>query len=143
MPTGSAGAPNASVVTVQGITGATALPVSSSLGTTNGWTPLRLSALSTTVQTIKGSTGQLGMLHCYNPNSTQIYAQVFNAASGSVTLGATSPTLSIAIAPTSTGGWALPSPGAQFSTAMSIAATTTATGSTAPSTAPDCNVVYN
>jgi hypothetical protein len=117
--------------------------VSQTLGTTNGWTPQRLSALSTTIVSIKSSAGQLGMLQCYNPNSSQAYIQVFNVASGSVTLGSTTPILSIAIAPLSTGGFVLANPGINFSTAISAASTTTATGSTANSTAPDCNVVYN
>ena len=117
--------------------------VSASLGTTNGWTPKLLNALSTSVTSIKTSAGQLAMLQCYNPNSSPVYAQVFNVASGSVTLGSTTPTISIPISATATGGWALSNPGLNFSTAISIAITTTATGSTAPSTAADCNAAYN
>lgn len=117
--------------------------VTAALGTTNGWTPKLLNALSTTVVSIKSSAGEVGMLQCYNPNSSQAYIQVFNIASGSVSLGSSTPTLSIPIGPTATGGWALANPGINFSTAISIAATTTATGSTALSTAVDCNAVYN
>jgi hypothetical protein len=109
----------------------------------NGWTPLLENGLTTTVKSVKSSGGQLGMLQCYNPNSTQAYVQVFNVASGSVTLGTTTPLQSYAIAPSSTGGLAMSSVGVQFSTAISIAATTTAIGSTAPATAIDCNVAYN
>ena len=113
------------------------------LGTTNGWTPKLANGLTTTVLSVKSSAGQISTLQCYNPNSTQAYVQIFNIASGSVTLGTSTPALSIPIAPTSTGGLALANPGINFSTAISIAATTTATGSTAPSTALDCNVVFN
>ena len=113
------------------------------LGPTNAWTPLIENALSTTVKSVKTSAGQLGMVQCYNPNATQVYIQVFNMNASWVVLGTTAPTLSIPISATSTGGWALASPGTGFSTGMSIAATTTATGSTAPSTAIDCNVAYN
>jgi hypothetical protein len=113
------------------------------LGTANGWTPLIENALTTTVKAVKGSAGQLGMLQCYNPNATQAYVQVFNIVSGSVTLGTTAPTLSIPIAPTSTGGYALSNPGINFSTAISLAAATTATGLTAPGSNLDCNVAYN
>jgi hypothetical protein len=114
------------------------------LGISGGWTPKLLNALSTTVVSVKSSAGQLGMLYCYNPNSVQAYVQVFNVASGSVTLGTTSPTGgSYPIAPTSTGGLAMSSIGIQFSTAISVAATTTATGSTALTTAIDCNAAYN
>lgn len=118
--------------------------VGSVLAVTNGWTPLLANALSTTVKAVKSSAGQLGMLQCYNPNSSQIYVQVFSVVSGSVTLGTTVPVLSIPIAATSTGGYALSNPGISIGgTGMSVAATTTATGASAPSTAPDCNVAFN
>lgn len=120
-----------------------ASPVSATLGTSNGWTNRLANGLSTTVVSVKGSAGQLGMLMCWNPNATVAYVQLFNTASGSVTLGSTTPALSIPIAPTSTGGWALANPGINFSTAISMAVTTTATGSTALGTALDCNVVFN
>ncbi len=83
------------------------------------------------------------MLQCYNPNAAQAYVQIFNVASGSVTLGTTVPLLSVPIAATQTGGFALGTVGAQFGTAISMAATTTATGLTANSTALDCNLLYN
>jgi hypothetical protein len=134
-------------VGIQGCATCVPVPVTGSsaalLGTGNGWTPFLANALSTTVKSVKSSAGQLGMLQCYNPNSAQVYVQVFNAASGSVTLGTTTPALFIAIAPLSTGGYALANPGINFSNAISIAATTTPTGSTAPTTAPDCDAVYN
>jgi hypothetical protein len=106
-----------------------------------GWTPYLASGLSTTVKTVKSSAGQLGMLQCWNSNSSQVYVQVFNAAS--VTLGSTTPLLSVPIGPASTGGLALTATGLQFSAAIAIAATTTATGSAAPTTALDCNLGFN
>jgi hypothetical protein len=136
-----------SKVGIQGCATCVPVPVTGSsaalLGTANGWTAFLASALGTTVKAVKASAGQLGMLQCYNPNSAQVYVQVFNLASGSVTLGTTTPALFVAIAPLSTGGYALSNPGINFSTAISIAATTTPTGSTAPTTAPDCDGVYN
>jgi hypothetical protein len=105
-------------------------------------TPLRLSALSTTVTAIKASAGGLYMLQCGNTNASEQYVQIFNVASGGVTLGTTTPTLSVPIGATTTGGFALSMP-MTFGTAMSAAATTTATGSTAPGTALDCNVGFN
>lgn len=141
----AAGSSASSAQAIQGVTGGVAVPVTGTfgLGTTGGWTPLRLSALTNTAVAIKGAQGQLGMLQCYNPSAVQTYIQIYNVASGSVTVGTTTPTLSIPIAPTATGGWALSNPGIQFSTAISAAATTTATGGTAPGIAADCNVVYN
>lgn len=107
------------------------------------WTPKVLNALGTTVVAISAAAGEISLLQCYNPNSSQAYVQIFNVASGSVTLGTTVPTLSVAIAPTSTGGFVQGNPGVTFSTAMSIAASTTATGNTANGTALDCNVAYH
>ena len=140
---GTAGTASANVVTVQGVASMTPVQISASLGTASGWTPKLLNALSTTVVSIKSSAGQLGMLQCYNPNSTQAYIQIFNIASGSVSLGSSTPLQSIPIGPTNTGGFTLSLVGLQFSTAISVAATTTATGSSAPSTAIDCNAAYN
>ena len=121
-----------------------AVTATATLATANGWTPLLANALSTTVKAIKSSAGQLGMAQCYNPNSAQVYLQVFSVASGSVSLGTTAPKLSIPIAPTSTGGFALSNPGITIGgTGMSAAVTTTATGNTAPSTAADCNMAWN
>ena len=104
--------------------------------------PKLLNSLSTTVIAIKASAGHLNFLQCYNPNSSQIYVQAFDATAANVTLGTTVPVQSYPIGPTSTGGLA-PTFGVGFSTAISIAATTTATGSTAPATALDCNAGYN
>lgn len=119
-----------------------ATPANSSpvtLGTTTG---ALLNALSTTVKSVKSSAGQFYGIQCGNTNASEGYVQVFNIASGSVTLGTSTPIFSIPIAATSTGGWMLPAPVA-FGTAISVAATTTATGSSALGTALDCNAVYN
>jgi hypothetical protein len=117
--------------------------VSAVLTTGGGWTPLTLPGLTNTATAIKASAGQLGMLYCYNPNSSQVYAQIYNTASGSVTVGSTSNVLTIGIPATSNGGFPMNFPGIQFSTAISIALTTTAAGGTAPSTAVDCSAAYN
>lgn len=117
-------------------------PVTPVVGGSDNWSPKLLSGLSTTVTAVKASSGQVGMIQCYNPNSSQVYIQIFDAATTGVTLGTTPPKLSIAIGATSTGGFILSAPGIGFSTAISVAATTTATGSTAPATAPDCNALY-
>jgi hypothetical protein len=117
--------------------------VTASLGVSNGWTPLRLSALSTTAIAIKQTPGELGMLSCWNPNATVVYIQVFNLAVASVTLGTTVPTMSIPIAPTSTGGFALSNPGVTFSGAIAVAATTGPANASAASTPPDCNAAFN
>jgi hypothetical protein len=96
-------------------------------------------ALSSTVQSIKSSAGKLLQLNFYNPNASIVWAQLFNVASGSVTLGTTTPVLSF---PLPAEGWydvPLPPSGMAFSTAISIAATTTAEGSSAPASAINVN----
>ncbi len=108
--------------------------------TSNGWTPFLDNAQSTTVTTVKGGAGELGAYHCLNPNSAPAYVQVFDT-SGTVTLGTTIPVLSLGL-PASDGGnleWTM---GIHFANAIKVAATTTATGSTAPGTAVDCNFAF-
>lgn len=103
-----------------------------------------LPGLSTTVEPVKATGGVVSIVHCFNPNSSQIYIQLFNATPTNVTLGVTKPVAFIPIGQTSTGGWSTnPLPVGGFTTAISAAATTTAEGSGAPSTAPDCDIYYN
>jgi len=107
-----------------------------------GWTPYLANGLSTTPKTVDAGAGVLGFVQCYNPNTSQAYVQVFNTASP--TLGSTTPALSVPIGPTATSGLAMSGYGVALGgSAIVIAATTTATGSTAPSTAVDCNVGYH
>lgn len=98
-------------------------------------------ALSSTKQAVNASAGNLYGYHIYNPNSVVIYIQMFNLASASVTVGSTAPTAVIAIP---AGGWADATPGVPitFGTALTIAATTTSTGSGSPTTALLCNIWY-
>jgi hypothetical protein len=111
--------------------------------TAGGWTTKLLNGLTTTKTTIKNAAGQLAKIYCYNPNSSVAYVQIFDALTGSITLGTTSPVNSLGIPATSAAGYALADIGDQFATAISVAATTTVVGLTAPSTALDCNASYN
>jgi hypothetical protein len=107
---------------------------------TNGWSPFLANGLSTTVTTVKSSAGELGAYHCLNPNASAAYIQVFDT-SGAVMLGTTTPVLSLGL-PASDGGnleWGM---GVHFANAIKVAATTTATGSTAPGTAIDCDFAF-
>jgi hypothetical protein len=109
-------------------------------GTSGGWTPITEAALSTTVKTIKSSAGKIGMYYCYNPNSSVAYIQFFNTTT--VTLGTTAPAYFIGI-PATSGANLDSTMGLTFSTAIAVAATTTATGSTAPTSGIDCSFGYN
>ena len=143
LPTGAATASNQSTANTSLATIATNTGSPVPLGTASGVTPIILNAMTNSAKAIKGSAGQLFMLQCGNTNSTEVYVQIYNIASGSVTVGTSTPTLSIPIAATGTGGFTLSLQGLQFGTAISAAATTTATGGTAPSTALDCNAGFN
>jgi hypothetical protein len=108
-----------------------------------GWTPMvygALTGLSTT--DVKATAGFVGKVHCYNPNATVAYVQVFNVVHGSVTLGTTVPTDIVAIAPSTTDGW-IADYGAGVNlggSGISVAATTTYGGLTAPGSALVCSV---
>jgi len=114
-------------------------------GTTGGWTPKLENNLGTTVQTVKSGAGELGWYMCLNGNGTNIntnptYIQIFDT-SGTVTLGTTTPVAFVAL-PASSGANVEFSNGLNFANAIKIAATTTATGSTAPTNNVDCSFGY-
>lgn len=98
-------------------------------------------ALTSTAQAVKASAGALIGYYCYNPNASAQFVQFFNTASGSVTVGTTNPLFMITIPPTSAANLWMPG-GVAFSTAIAIAATSTAGGNGAPSTALDVVVWY-
>jgi len=104
--------------------------------TTGGWSVKSLVALSNTKTAVKAGVGTMGGYMFYNPNSSVVYLQVWNVAIGSVTVGTTTPTYVIPI-PATAGANVEFTNGINHSTEINIAVTTTATGSTAPSTAVD------
>ena len=114
----------------------------SSTVTINPATPAGFHIANNTVQAIKASAGVLrGYFLDNTANSATTYFQFFNIASGSVSLGSSSPLFVIPVPAglaanlAMSGGWT-------FSTAMSFAATTTYNGSTAPGSAVDCTIAY-
>lgn len=107
-----------------------------------GMTYKKLAALSNTAVAVDASPGQLYELYCYNPNASVAYIQVYDTAQGSVTVGTTAAVLSYGIPATSASGFTHSLVSIQFSTAITVAATTAAGNGTAPGTAVDCNAVY-
>lgn len=103
-------------------------------GTTGGLTKYRNTALSNTATAVKASAGGLYYIHVYNSNTTDCFLQIYDAAAGSVTVGTTTPDMTLCVP----AGGVLDTPmdgsALGFSTAITIAATTTITGGTAPST---------
>jgi len=89
--------------------------------------------LVATAQALKASAGQLYGYHMYNPEAAVTFVHFYNVASGSVTVGTTNPQMTIAIPNAGFADLSLPF-GITFSTAITVAATTTAGGNGAPAT---------
>lgn len=98
-------------------------------------------ALTATAQAVKATAGTFGGYYIYNPNAAATYVHLYNVAQGSVTVGTTAAKLTFCIP--ATGGANLEIlAGIPFSTAISISATTTGGGNTAPSTALEALIWY-
>ena len=101
------------------------------------------SAQVASVTAVKTTPGSFYGGVIYNPNATVAYVQLFDAAVASVTLGTTTPKLTLPVPATS--ALVLPQSAegkAAFYTAISTAATTTPTGSTAPGTGLVTNLFF-
>lgn len=98
-------------------------------------------ALTNTAQAVKASAGKLGGWYIYNPNAAATYVILYNTAQGSVTVGTTNPLMVLCIPAASAANLEVTN-GIAFSTAISVAATTTGGGNTAPSTALEANFWY-
>ena len=101
--------------------------------TSNGLTHGKARDLANTPTAIKASAGVLYGLQIENTQGAAAYIQIFNVATGSVTLGTTTPDLEILVAATSQKEVILPNLGVPFTTAISIASTTGSKGSTGSS----------
>jgi hypothetical protein len=97
-------------------------------------------ALTAGATTVKSTPGTLLSAACYNPNAVGVWLQFFDTAS-SITLGTTIPIFQWYIAPSQVTG-PMPPPTASHiysaANSMRVAVTTTAGGSTAPSSAVPC-----
>lgn len=98
-------------------------------------------ALTNSAQAIKATAGQFYGYYIYNPNTVASYVQIYNVASGSVTVGTTNPAMMFAIPAFAVVHLFLPV-GVYMSAAISTAATTTAGGITAPTTSLDAIFWY-
>jgi hypothetical protein len=90
--------------------------------------------------TVKGSAGKLWGWQVYNPNSTIVYLQVFDATSP--TPGTSTPVLSLFVPILGGIDAYLDSP-ISFSNAIKVTVTTTPTGGTAPASAAITNFLYS
>lgn len=99
---GTAGVPSANVVTVQGVTGMTAVATTPALSTSGGASYNNAIAPATpAVTTVKSSAGNLYGCVCFNNTANPVYLKFFDAAS--VTLGTTAASFQFMI-PGNTGG---------------------------------------
>lgn len=99
-------------------------------------------ALTSTAQAVKASAGQVYGWYIYNPNSTAQFVQFYNTAAASVTVGTTNPLFMLTIPATAAANVEFTN-GIQFTNAgFSIAATSTAGGNGAPTTALDAVIMY-
>lgn len=98
------------------------------------------SSLTNTVVNVTTAATRLAGYYIDNPNAAMTYIQLFNATAGAVTLGSTAPTLSFGIPASAAAN--LAGMRVSFTTALSIAATTTRAGSTGPSSVVDVNFYY-
>lgn len=109
--------------------------------TTGGASIHKTDALVATAVAVKASAGNIYGYHIYNPNSSDIYIHVYNIAQGSVTVGTSSRTISMVVPALGVLDAVFPMP-LGFSTAITVAATTTLTGNTAPGTGLVTNIYY-
>jgi hypothetical protein len=98
-------------------------------------------ALTNSAQEIKGSAGSLKGWYIYNPNTSVAYVPVYNTAAAGVTVGTTTPLFVIAVPPGSATNVSYHG-GIAFGTAISWAATSTAAGNGAPTTALEAVAFY-
>lgn len=108
---------------------------------TLGGNAIYTGSITTTVTSVKSSAGQVYGWSIHNPNAAISYVQFFNTATGSVVLGTTAPVLSIGIPANGTAQCEFIM-GLAFSTAISVACTTTRAGLTAPGSSVDLNIFY-
>lgn len=118
----------------------TAWLVSTRPGTSGGLS-VATGSIAATKTDIKTSAGQVFGWYLYNQHSAASYVQFFNATAANVTLGTTAAVYSLAI-PATSGANVLHDVGIAHGTAISIAVTTTRTGSTGPAANIDYNIFY-
>lgn len=100
-----------------------------------------IAATKTDIGTANTAGTVLGW-YIYNPNASVAYVQFFNTQASGVTLGTTAPVYSLGIPATSAANIPPTMPGIAHATAISIAVTTTRSGSTGPGSTVDFNIWF-
>lgn len=105
-----------------------------------GWNGVTYSGQTNGKQVVRSMAGKFGGYYYYNPNSSAAYIQVFDALQASdVTLGTTDPKGTFGVPATSAANVEL-TRGLKMQNGIVIAVTTTAKGSTAPTTGLDLTI---
>ena len=99
-------------------------------------------AVKDTVTSIKTKPGAIFNISIINYDASVRFLQVFDVASTSVTLGTTTPVYVLGVASSGVATAEIDS-GIYCGTAISIAVTTTSTGSTGATTGADVSIVYS
>ncbi|HWR15160.1 MAG TPA: hypothetical protein VN577_10045 [Terriglobales bacterium] len=108
---------------------------------TSGGFSIYSGSIGATKTQVKASAGQLFGWHIFNSNATTVYVQIYDVANASITVGTTTPTMSIGL-PAGSAANVMTDTGTQFSTAINFACTLTRTGSGAPASTVDVNFFY-
>lgn len=104
-------------------------------------TPFFVDAVKATVTQVKGTAGTLAGWTLYNPNTSVVYVQVYDVASGTtVTLGTTVPTYVIPLPPLSASN---EKPPTTHANGIKFACTTTPKGSTNPTSGVNGTIFYS
>ena len=130
------------------VSSSNAMPMQSVASASGGCSSYFNASVTNSVQQVKGSSGSFYGMSIQNPNNTPVYLQLFASLSAGVTLGSTAPTLSFMI-PAMVGV----TPGVYdlvlsneakiaFASGISVAATSTVSGSSAPSSPVVANLWY-
>ena len=99
------------------------------------------SILVATDQTVKASAGKVYGYYIYNPEAAVTFVHFYNDVIANVTVGTTPPQFTLAI-PAGAAANLMSDIGITFGTAITVAATTTAGGNTAPATGASAVIWY-
>ena len=99
------------------------------------------SILVATDQTVKASAGKVYGYYIYNPEAAVTFVHFYNDVIANVTVGTTAPQFTLAI-PAGAAANLMSDIGITFGTAITVAATTTAGGNTAPATGASAVIWY-
>lgn len=108
----------------------------------NGLSKGKARDLGSTVTAVKGSAGTLYGLYVENAQAAKAYIQVFDVATGGVTLATTNPDLEFEVGANSFYAVPVPPQGIPFGTAISVASTTAEKGNTGSSAGVQVFWVY-